>query len=240
METNSTPVARDYVLIADLASDDRPREKALRHGIKSLSNAELIAIIFGNGMKGKSVLTMSRELLARHNGRLAELARMSIRDIAKNNQGIGPAKAIALAAAIELGMRCRDEVPAEKPRITGSDSAYRIIRGKLELLNHEEFWVIPLSRANLVLDTVKISSGGSAATVVDPKVLYKRILDYGEVVAALILVHNHPSGNLKPSAEDDRLTRQLKSAGELLDIRVLDHLIITSDSYYSYADEGRI
>ena len=116
MKTDSATAVRDYVLIEDLAADDRPREKAMRHGIKSLSNAELIAIIFGNGMKGKSVLTLSRELLSRSNGRLSELARKPIRDIIKKNPGIGPAKAISLAAAIELGMRCRDEIPQEKPR----------------------------------------------------------------------------------------------------------------------------
>lgn len=231
---------RDYILIEDLAADDRPREKALRNGINSLSNAELIAIIFGNGIKGKSVLTMSQELLARNNSRLSDIARKGIREIVKENPGIGPAKAISLAAAIELGMRCQAETPAERVRITGSQSVYDIMRSKLQLLNHEEFWIVLLSRANLVIDTMRLSQGGSAGTVVDTKLLFKRVLEYGDVVAGIILVHNHPSGTCRPSREDDMLTQRIKSGGELLDIKVLDHLIITPSSYYSYNDEGRM
>lgn len=228
------------LLIHDLAESDRPREKALRLGIGALTDTELIAIIFGNGMRGKSVLTMSQELLRRHNNKLGELARKSIKELVKENPGIGPAKAIALAAAIELGGRARDEEPREMPRITASHEAYAIMRGKLERLTHEEFWIIMLSRANLVLDTVRISVGGSAATVVDAKILYKRVLEHGDVVSAIILVHNHPSGNRKPSGEDDGLTRRLSEAGRLLDIKVLDHLIISPGGYYSYLDEGRM
>lgn len=231
---------RDYILIEDLAADDRPREKALRNGIGSLSNAELIAIIFGNGMKGKSVLTMSQELIARNNGRLSDIARKSIREIVKENQGIGPAKAISLAAAIELGMRCQAEQPAERTRITGSTSVYELMRPKLQLLNHEEFWIILLTRSNLVIDTLRLSQGGSAGTVVDNKLLFKRVLEQGDVVSGIILVHNHPSGNLRPSMEDDSLTSRIKKGGELLDIRVLDHVIITPTSYYSYNDESRL
>lgn len=231
---------RDYILIEDLAADDRPREKALHNGIGSLSNAELIAIIFGNGMKGKSVLTMSQELIARNNGRLSDIARKSIREIVKENQGIGPAKAISLAAAIELGMRCQAEQPPERTRVTGSSSVYDLMRAKLQLLNHEEFWIVLLSRSNLVIDTVRLSQGGSSGTVVDNKLLFKRVLEQGDVVSGIILVHNHPSGNLRQSVEDDALTRRIKSGGELLDIRVLDHLIISPTSYYSYNDEGRL
>ncbi len=231
---------RDYVLIEDMAFDDRPREKALRHGIATLSNAELIAIIFGNGMKGKSVLTMSRELIARNNGRLSDLARKSIKEMVKETPGIGPAKAIALAAAIELGMRCQAETPQEKPRISGSNSVYSLMRGRLQLLNHEEFWVLLLSRSNQVIDTVRISQGGSAATVVDMKLLFKRVLEEGDVVSAIIPVHNHPSGNLNPSVQDDALTRKIKEGGALLDISVLDHIIISPAGYYSYNDEGRM
>ena len=231
---------RDYILIEDLAADDRPREKALRNGINSLSNAELIAIIFGNGIKGKSVLTMSQELLARNNSRLSDIARKGIREIVKENPGIGPAKAISLAAAIELGMRCQAETPTERIRIAGSQSVYDMMRSKLQLLNHEEFWIVLLSRANLVIDTIRLSQGGSAGTVVDTKLLFKRVLEYGDVVAGIILVHNHPSGTCHPSREDDMLTQRIKNGGELLDIRVLDHLIITPSSYYSYNDEGRM
>ncbi len=231
---------RDYILIEDLAADDRPREKALRNGISSLSNAELIAIIFGNGIKGKSVLTMSQELIARNNGRLSDIARKGIRETVKENPGIGPAKAISLAAAIELGMRCQAEIPPERVRIVDSSTVHTLMRSKLQLLNHEEFWIVMLSRANLVIDTMRVSQGGAAGTLVDPKILYKRVLEYGDVVSGIILVHNHPSGTLRPSIEDDRLTKRIKEGGELLDIKVLDHLIITSSGYYSYSDEGRL
>ena len=170
-----SPHVRDYLLIEDLATDDRPREKAMRNGIRSLSKAELIAIIFGNGIKGKSVLTMSQELLANNHGRLSVIARKSIKEIIKGNPGIGPAKAIALAAAIELGIRCQEEAPQDKVRIIGSESVYSHIRGKLQRLNHEEFWIIMLSRSNHVVDTVCISQGGTSMTVVDPKILFKRV-----------------------------------------------------------------
>lgn len=235
-----SPQARDYVLIQDLAADDRPREKAMCNGIKTLSKAELIAIIFGNGIKGKSVLTMSQELLARNDGRLSTLARKSIKELVKENPGIGPAKAIALAAAIELGMRCRDESPTERPRITGSKSVYSLIRNKLELLNHEEFWVIVLTRSNHVLDMFRLSQGGTAGTVVDSKLLFKKVVECGDVAASIVLAHNHPSGTLKPSVEDDRLTAKIKEGGKLLDLQVLDHIIVTHESYYSYNDEGRL
>ena len=235
-----SPHVRDYLLIEDLATDDRPREKAMRNGIRSLSKAELIAIIFGNGIKGKSVLTMSQELLANNHGRLSVIARKSIKEIIKGNPGIGPAKAIALAAAIELGIRCQEEAPQDKVRIIGSESGYSHIRGKLQRLNHEEFWIIMLSRSNHVVDTVCISQGGTSMTVVDPKILFKRVVEQGDIVSSIILVHNHPSGNLKPSNEDDMLTKKIKEGGRLLDIPVLDHLIITPESYYSYRDKGKL
>jgi DNA repair protein RadC len=200
----------------------------------------LIAIIFGNGLKGKSVLTLSQELLARHKGSIAALSRKSIRELVKENRGIGEAKAIGLLAAIELGIRCRDEQPLEKPRIVSSQCAYDLMRSELERITHEEFWIILLSRSNQVMDTVCISRGGSAATVVDPKILFKKVLEHGDIVAGIILVHNHPSGNLRPSAEDDALTKRITEGGKLLDIRVLDHLIVTPSSYYSYSDEGRM
>lgn len=232
---------RDYILVKDMASDDRPREKMLRLGPDSLSNAELLAIIFGNGVRGKSVITMSQELLAANANRLSNIARKSIKDIIRENNGIGEAKAIALRAAIELGMRCRDEMPLQRHKITGSTDAYNAIRHKLEFLNHEEFWVILLSRSAQVIDKIRISQGGTAATVVDSKLLYKRVLEYGDQISAIILAHNHPSGQCKPSTQDDNLTKKLVEAGKLLDITVADHIIVLpGNGYYSYADEGRL
>ncbi|WP_295730425.1 DNA repair protein RadC [uncultured Muribaculum sp.] len=234
------PEVRDYILIEDIAPSDRPREKAMRDGIGSLSTPELVAIIFGNGMRGKSVLTMSQELLRRYGGRLSDIASRSVRDIVRDNPGVGPAKAIGLLAAFELGMRCRDEDVEIKPVIKGSDSVYALMRRRLQHIHHEEFWVLMLSRGNTVVDRLQISSGGTAATVVDPKIIFKRVMERGDEVASIILVHNHPSGNLRPSIEDDRLTSRLVEGGKLLDITVFDHVIITPNGYFSYADEGKM
>ncbi len=234
------PEVRDYILIEDIAPSDRPREKAMRDGVGSLSTPELIAIIFGNGMRGKSVLTMSQELLRRYSGCLSDIAARSVREIVRDNPGVGPAKAIGLLAAFELGMRCRDEDVERKPVVRGSDSVYALMRRQLQHIHHEEFWVLLLSRSNAVVDRVQISSGGTAATVVDPKLIFKRVMERGDAVSAIILVHNHPSGNCRPSMEDDRLTLRLKEGGKLLDVAVLDHIIITPTSYFSYADEGKM
>jgi DNA repair protein RadC len=234
------PEVRDYILIEDIAPSDRPREKAMRDGIGSLTTAELLAIIFGNGTRGKSVLTMSQEVLCKYGGRLSDIAKRSVREIVRDNPGIGPAKAIGLLAAFELGMRCRDEEVERKPLIKASSDVFSLMRRHLEHILHEEFWVLLLSRSNMVIDRLQISSGGTTSTVVDPKLIFKRVMEYGDSVCGIILVHNHPSGNLHPSGEDDRLTQQIKDGGKLLDIRVLDHVIIAPTGYYSYSDESRL
>lgn len=224
--------------IADLSNDDKPREKALKHGIRALSNAELIAIIFGGGVPGKSVIDLSKEILNSCNNSLSALAGMSMAEVSKKYHGVGPAKSVALAAAFELGFRCRDERPEKERVIRSSSDAYDIMRGQLEHLSYEEFWIMILSRSNRVKYTECISSGGTAATLVDIKLMMKIATD--KLASALILVHNHPSGNLRPSIEDDRLTKRIKDAAELLDMKVLDHLIITPESYFSYSDEGKL
>lgn len=232
---NTTPGSRR---IADLSDDDKPREKALRHGIRTLSDTELIAILLGGGIPGKSVIDLSRELYDISNRSLSDLARMSVRDMSKRIAGIGPAKAITIAAALELGARRKDLKAESRPRIRSSADAYEVIRNSLQDLATEEFWIILLSRAKMVLATICISSGGTAATVVDPKVIMKHAIEH--LASSIILVHNHPSGNTNPSAQDDALTRKIKSAGQLLDINVVDHLIIAPTGYYSYADRSRI
>lgn len=224
--------------IADLSNDDKPREKAIKHGIRTLSNAELIAIIFGGGIPGKSVIDLSKEILASCNHSLADLATMSIYEMSKRYHGIGPAKAVALAAAFELGFRCRDERPDKEYTVKTSADAYAAIRGHLEHLRHEEFWILILSRSNKIKHMERISSGGTSATIVDIKILIKCATD--QLASAIILAHNHPSGNCRPSGEDDKLTQRIKAAAELLDIRVVDHLIVTPEKYTSYADEGRL
>ncbi len=224
--------------ISDLDDSDKPREKALTHGIRSLSNAELLAIVFGSGLPGKSVINLSQEILASCGNRLSRLSRMSIHEVVKNYNGIGPAKAISLAAAFELGCRCRDEQATEDPLIRDSNSVYEIMRGKLERLNHEEFWVLMLSRSNRVIYEYQASRGGTANTVVDIKLLMKKAIDL--LASTIVLVHNHPSGNSKPSIEDDRLTQRIKDAAQFLEIKLLDHIIITPSEYYSYNDEARL
>lgn len=229
---------RNNLRIADMSQDDRPREKALKHGIRSLSDTELLAILIGGGLMGKSVIDLSKEIYRSAGNDLSEIARTSIKDLCARHKGIGPAKAITIAAALELGGRRKDVKSNMKPQIKSSADAYDIIRNRLENLETEEFWIIVLSRANRVISLEQISSGGTTATVVEPKVVMKRALDH--LASGIILVHNHPSGNLNPSTQDDTLTHKLVEAGKLLEINVMDHLIVTSDSYYSYSDQGRL
>lgn len=224
--------------IADLDESDKPREKALTQGIRSLSNAELLAIIFGSGLPGKSVISMSQEVLASCNNRLSRLSRMSIHEMKKSFKGIGTAKAISLAAAFELGLRTRDEDAALDPQIKCSTDIYNMMRAKLERLEYEEFWVLYLSRSNRVIYEECMSKGGVSGTVTDIRLILKRAIEL--LASGIILVHNHPSGNLRPSPDDDRITTKAKEAAKLLDINVLDHLIITPTSYFSYNDNGRL
>lgn len=224
--------------VADLDAGDKPREKALAGGIAALTNAELMAIILGSGMPGKSVLSLSQEILRDADGRLSRVARLSMAEMMKKYCGVGPAKAVSLAAAFELGIRCADDLAVSDTLITSGADVYKLMRGKLQRLNNEEFWVIHLSRANRVISQDCISRGGTAATVVDIKLVLKSAID--KLSSAIILVHNHPSGNLRPSAQDDTLTSKIKKGAELLEIRVLDHIIISPEGYYSYNDEGRL
>lgn len=225
-------------LIADLNEDEKPREKALSKGIRALSNAELLAVIFGGGLPGISVVDMSRDILIKTDNKLSNLAKMSIPAMVKTFSGVGIAKAVALAAAFELGLRCRDEKKDETVTVRSSSDAFDYIRHRLEHLDHEQFWIIILNRANRIIADTFISSGGTSTTVVDVKLVIRAALD--RMASAIILVHNHPSGNLKPSVQDDTLTSKIRKAAELLDIRVLDHLIISDSAFYSYNDEGRM
>jgi len=224
--------------VADLDVADKPREKALRLGITALSNAELLAIVFGSGLPGLSVIDLSRDILRDNGNRLSRLARMSVHEVVKKYKGIGEAKAISLAAAFELGSRCALDMKQIDPQVKGSDTIYELLRGQMELLNYEEFRVVHLNHANRIIFEETVSRGGTASTLVDVKLVMKSAID--KLSSALIFVHNHPSGNLIPSAADDRLTKQLQKASELVDIKVLDHIIITSQGYYSYNDNGRL
>lgn len=225
--------------ILDLSKDDMPREKALAHGIRALGDAELMAIIFGGGLPGMSVVDMARGILRDCDNRLDMLARLSMNELMSKYKGVGPAKAVSLAAAFELGRRNREQaIGREDPQIRSSRDAVALMSPLLEGLEYEEFWVLMLSRSNRVTYKRCISQGGTASTVVDVKLLLKRAIDC--LAEGIILVHNHPSGNASPSGEDDRLTARIKDGAKILGINVLDHIIIARSKSYSYADEGRL
>lgn len=227
------------VRIQDLGDDDKPREKALSLGIRSLSDAELIAIIFGGGLPGMSVVDLARKILHDCDNRVDNLARLSMNELMSKYKGVGQAKAVSLAAAFELGRRNRGQAEGnQRPVIKSSEDVRTLMAPLLEGLEYEEFWVLMLSRSNQVTYKRCVSQGGTAATVVDVKLLLKRAIDC--LAEGLILVHNHPSGNHLPSAEDDRLTRQIKEGAKILGMRVLDHVIIARGRMYSYNDEGRL
>lgn len=225
--------------ISDLQEDDKPREKALSTGIRSLSDAELLAIIFGGGIPGMSVVDLSRNILRDCDGRVDNLARLSMNELMSKYKGIGPAKAVSLAAAFELGRRNREQSALRAdPQIRSSRDVVTLMQPILGELEYEEFWVLMLSRSHRVKFKRCISQGGTAATVVDVKLLLKRTIDC--LAEGIILVHNHPSGNNRPSGDDDRLTRRICEGAKYLDINVLDHIIIARSDYYSYADEGKL
>lgn len=226
-------------LIKDMAESERPREKAILHGVETLSDAELMAIIFATGIKGKSVVQLCKEILDSKDGHLSKVTKMSVKDMCKEYKGIGQVKAITLLAALQLGARAaKDALLVDDVVISSSSAAYDIMRHRFERIQHEEFWILLIDRAGHMIRDVRISQGGTAATTVDLKLIMKVAIE--SLASSMILFHNHPSGTLRPSVEDDRLTKRIKEAAAILDIRVNDHLIVTSSSYYSYADQGRI
>lgn len=227
----------DYVSIKSWAEEDRPREKLLLKGKASLSEAELIAILIGSGTPSVSAVDLSKQILQSHSNNLNELAKLNVKDLMKF-KGIGEAKAISIVAALELGRRRKESDQVKRPKITSSTSVFEIMKPALLDLKHEEFWIVLLNRSNFVLSKELISSGGVSGTLADPKIIFKAALD--KLASSVILVHNHPSGNLKPSHQDVQLTKKMTESGRILDIPVLDHIIFTDDGYYSFADEGLI
>lgn len=232
MKTEKTPLG-----IKHWALEDRPREKLLQKGITALSDAELIAILIGSGTKTLSAVEVARLILQSVGNNLHELAKLSVKDLMKT-KGIGEAKAISIVSALELGRRRKDHEPNEKPKIGSSQDAFDVIKGSLMDLPHEEFWVLYLNRANRVVHKKKISEGGVSGTVADPKIIYKSALE--NLASGIIVVHNHPSGNLTASQQDIALTKKLKEGAKALEIQLLDHLIIAGNTYFSFADEGMI
>ncbi len=218
------------------AEDDQPREKLKQNGRTYLSNAELIAILIRSGSIHKSALQISKEILRDHGNCIDRLSKLDINDLCEY-KGVGLTKAVSIIAALELGRR-RKPIEVEKAKIQSSDDAYAVLGQLLGDLPHEEFWVIALNRRNQIQKKILVSRGGVSGTLVDLKLVFKPALQL--LSSAIILAHNHPSGNLYPSKADKKLTKRIVEAGKLLDIEVLDHLIIGNQSFYSFADEGII
>lgn len=221
--------------IKQWAKDDRPREKLLMKGAESLSNSELLAILIQNGSKEKTAVDLAKEVLKLGKDNLNQLGRLSLKDLMKI-KGIGEAKAIAITAALELGRRRQAEAPLDKTGILSSSDIASFLQAKLKDHRHEVFAVMFLNRANKVNHFEIISTGGITGTVADPRIILRKALEHDAV--NIILCHNHPSGSLKPSRADEQLTAKIKDAAKLLDLTVLDHLIVSENGYYSFADEG--
>jgi DNA repair protein RadC len=219
------------------AVEDRPREKMLANGARSLSDAELIAILIGSGNPEETAVELSRRILSSVDNNLNDLCRKNT-DYFIRFKGIGEVKAVNILAALELGRRRKDHDNPDKPKITGSSDAASIFIPLLGDLDHEEFWILLLNRYNKVIDKFMASKGGITGTVIDVRSIMKTAID--KLATSMILCHNHPSGNLSPSDADHQITQKLKEAGKIMDIQVLDHLIITQQKYFSFADEGMI
>ena len=219
--------------IKNWSDDDKPREKLLNKGRTALSDAELIAILIGSGSRNESAVELSKRILASVDNNLNELGKLSIQQLMKF-KGIGEAKAISIAAAMEIGRRRRGEDAQKIEKIGSSQDAYEVLQPIMGELEHEEFWILYLNNSNKILHKAQLSKGGITGTLVDVRLIMKQALELGAV--AIILAHNHPSGTLKPSNADKEITQKVKNASGSLDIRVLDHLIITQKEYFSFAD----
>lgn len=221
--------------IKNWSHDDQPREKLRDKGKASLSDAELVAILIGSGNRAESAVALCKRILASVDNNLSELGKLSNKQLMLF-KGIGEAKAITIAAAMELGRRRRGEEALVKYKITSSKSVFELMQPIIGELPHEEFWIIYLNNSNKVIQKNQLSKGGITGTLVDVRLVLKNALEVGAI--GIILAHNHPSGTLMPSEADKQLTKKLKTAGESLDIKVLDHLIITEKVYFSFADEN--
>ncbi|WP_417212442.1 RadC family protein [Bizionia sp.] len=229
------PEKAPSISIKNWSQDDQPREKLRDKGKAALSDAELVAIIIGSGNRDESALDLCKRILASADNNLNQLGKLSIKQL-MDFKGIGEAKAISIAAAMELGRRRRGEEALERKKITSSVSVFELMQPIIGELPHEEFWIIYLNNANKVIQKQQLSKGGITGTLVDVRLVLKNALEFGAV--GIILAHNHPSGTLKPSEADKQITQKLKKAGESLDIKVLDHLIVTEKAYFSFADDN--
>ena len=217
--------------------EDRPREKVIANGVQYLSDSELLAILLGSGTRNMTVVELARQVLHKSGNSLHELGRQTISDLVAI-KGIGPAKAITLLAAMELGRRRGATQQTERIPVKSSETVFKLFHPILGDLDHEEFWLLMLNRANRVLGRFKVSQGGLSGTVIDTRIILKKALD--NLASSIVVCHNHPSGNNQPSDADVKITEKLKKAAEMLEIKLLDHVIIADKSYFSFADEGLI
>ena len=229
------PMSPKSFSIKNWSQDDRPREKLRDKGARSLSDAELVAILIGSGSVQESAVDLSKRILASVDHDLQNLGKLSTAQLITFN-GIGEAKAIKIAAAMELSRRRRETDQKKLDKINTSRSVFDIMNPLLGHLSHEEFWVLYLNNSNKILAKTQMSKGGMTGTVVDVRIVLKQALEHS--ATAIVLVHNHPSGTLRPSSADTQLTKKFKLAAESLDIKVLDHIIVTEKDYFSFADES--
>ncbi len=223
------------ITIKDWSSADRPREKLVSKGRLAMTEAELLAILLGTGYKSVSALSLAKDILSKNENSLANLAKLEIEDFLEF-KGIGQAKAVGLIAMLELGRRQNKLSPKSLKRVSSSQEVYEHMYPYLKDLNHEEFWAIHLNASNSIIEAQKMSSGGLTGTMADVRMIFNLALK--KKATALIVAHNHPSGNNTPSEADKRLTKKLKDAGDILDIPLLDHIIFADSVYFSFADEG--
>ncbi len=224
--------------IREWAIDDRPREKMLRKGVQSLTDAELLAILIASGNNNETAVELSRRILHECQNNLNELAKLTINDLCKRFNGIGPAKAITIMAAMELGKRRKLAETLERKKITASKDLFELFEPILADLPHEEFWVAFLNHANKVIDLKRLTQGGTTQTVVDLPMLLKMAIEKSAQI--IVVAHNHPSGQNRPSHEDEVITQKIKAGCEAIGIRLLDHIILAHDKYYSFIDDGNM
>ncbi len=226
------------ISIKKWAEEDRPREKLMLKGVSALSDSELLAILIGSGNDKESAVELSKRILHKADNNLNKLSRFSVNDLVRNFRGIGPAKAITIVAALELGRRRRSEEPVKRDKITSSNDAFIVLYPLLADLNHEETWALLLDRSNKVISTMQVSRGGISGTVVDIRLILREAINH--FASSIVLGHNHPSGNCTPSAQDTAISKKLKEAAKWMDITLLDHIIVCGETYYSFADNGII
>lgn len=227
----------DKLNLKDWSEADRPREKCVAQGLSALTDAELIAILLRSGTRKETVVDLAKRVLSMSDNRLNRLSEWSLRDL-QQIHGIGQTKAVTLLVAFELGRRARAEKVKDQHKMQSPMAVYEYMLPRNGHLNHEEFWVLYLNQAAVLIKADRVSQGGLTTTAVDVRLILKQALELS--ATGLILCHNHPSGDVMPSAHDDQLTRQLRDAAQLLNIQVTDHIVISRNSYYSYRQEGRM